>query len=177
MLRRSYHIFLITFPPWDLFKEIIHPKIKVFPLCSPWSCSKPLWLPFFCETWRCFEERWSSLTSIVCSQINTNAFLKRKLFWMCQRRSDITSYRHYIQSICIGTLTGHFIRYTLLVTLPFCLQNCLNSSWHRFNKVLETFLRDFGPYWHDSITQLLQICRLHIHDVNLPFHHIPKVLY
>ncbi len=25
--------------------------------------------------------------------------------------------------------------------------------------------------------QLLQICRLHIHDVNLPFHHIPKVLY
>ncbi len=44
------------------------------------------------------------------------------------------------------TLTGHFIRYTLLVTglTPFCLQNCLNSSWHRFNKVLETFLRDFG---------------------------------
>ncbi len=43
-------------------------------------------------------------------------------------------------------LTGHFIRYTLLVPgwTPFCLQNCLNSSWHRFNKVLETFLRDFG---------------------------------
>ncbi len=60
---------------------------------------------------------------------------------------------------------------------PFCLQNCLNSSWHRFNKVLETLLRDFGPYWHDSITQLLQICRLHIHDENLSFHHIPKMLY
>ncbi len=44
------------------------------------------------------------------------------------------------------TLTGHFIR------TPFCLQNCLNSSWHRFNKVLETFLTDFGPYWHDSMT-------------------------
>ncbi len=43
-------------------------------------------------------------------------------------------------------LTGHFIRYTLLVTgwTPFCLQNCLNSSWHRFNNVLESFLRDFG---------------------------------
>ncbi len=79
----------------------------------------------------------------------------------------------------VHTLTGHFIMYTLLVPgwTPFCLQNCLNSSWHRFNKVLETFLRDFGPYWHDSITQLLQICRLHIHDVNLSFHHIPKVLY
>ncbi len=78
----------------------------------------------------------------------------------------------------IYTLTGHFIRYTLLVPYwtPFCLQNCFNSSWHRFNKVLETFLTDFGPYWHDSITQLLQIYRLHIHDANLPFHHIPKVL-
>ncbi len=76
------------------------------------------------------------------------------------------------------TLTGHFIRYTLLVPgwTAFCLQN-FNSSWHRFTKVLETFLRDFDPYWHDSITQLLQICRLHIHDANLPFHHIPKVLY
>ncbi len=63
----------------------------------------------------------------------------------------------------------HFIRYTLLVPgwTPFCLQNCLNSSWRRFNKVLETCLRDFGPYWHDSITQLLQICRLNIQDVNL----------
>ncbi len=58
-----------------------------------------------------------------------------------------------------------------------CLQNCLNSSWHRFNEVFETFLRDFGSYCHDSITQLLQICRLHIHDENLSFHHIPKVLY
>ncbi len=59
-------------------------------------------------------------------------------------------------SLHIYTLTGHFIRYTLLVPgwTPFCLQNCLNSSWHSFNKVLETFLRDFGPYWHDSITQL-----------------------
>ncbi len=46
------------------------------------------------------------------------------------------------------TLTCHFIRYTLLVPgwTPFCLQNCLNSSWHIFNKLLEIFLRDFGPY-------------------------------
>ncbi len=81
--------------------------------------------------------------------------------------------------ILTHTLTNHFIRYTFLVPgwTPFCLQNCLNSSRHRFNKVLETFLRDFGPYWHDNITQLLQICRLLIHDVNLPFHHTPKVLY
>ncbi len=77
---------------------------------------------------------------------------------------------------CIYTLTGHFIRYTFLVPgwTHFCLLNCLNSSWHRFNKVLETFLRDFGPYWHDSITQLLQIYRLHIHDANLPVPTHPK---
>ncbi len=44
------------------------------------------------------------------------------------------------------TLTGHFIRYTLLGPswTHVCLQNCLNSSWHRFNKVLETLLRDVG---------------------------------
>ncbi len=79
----------------------------------------------------------------------------------------------------VYTLTGHFTRYILLVPgwTPFCLQNCFKSSWHRFNKVLEKFLRDFGPYWHDSIAQLLQICRLHIHNANLPFHHIPNVLY
>ncbi len=76
------------------------------------------------------------------------------------------------------SLTGHFIRYTLLVPdwTPFCLQNCL-TLWHRINKVLETYLRYFGPYWHDSITQLLHICPLHIHDANLLFHHITKVLY
>jgi len=83
-----------------------------------------------------------------------------------------------ILTMTVYTLTGHFITYTLLVRglTPFCcLQNCLNYLWHRFSKVLETLLRDFGPYWHDSITQLLQICRLHIHDANLPFHHIPNV--
>ncbi len=55
--------------------------------------------------------------------------------------------------IYIHTLTSHFIRYTLLVPdwILFCLQNCLNSSWHRFNKVLETVLRDFGPYWHHAV--------------------------
>ncbi len=104
-------------------------------------------------------------------------FPKTKLIWYISKIKDCTTHTHIY--IYIYTLTGHFIRYTLLVPgwTPFCLQNCLNSSWHRFNKMLETFLRDFGPYWHDSIMQLLYICWLHIHDANLPFHHIPKVLY
>ncbi len=43
--------------------------------------------------------------------------------------------------VCVYTLTGSFIRYTLLVPgwPSFCLQNCLNSLWHRFNKVLEIY--------------------------------------
>lgn len=80
-------------------------------------------------------------------------------------------------------LSGSFqitlsIRYILLdkVWTPFG-QNCTNTSWQTFNKVLETFLRDLVPFWHESITQLLQICRLHIYNANLPFYHIPKVLY
>lgn len=36
-----------------------------------------------------------------------------------------------------------------------------------FQKVLTTFLGDFGPYWQDSIMQLLQIWQLHIYDANL----------
>ncbi len=49
----------------------------------------------------------------------------------------------------LGTLLG-----TLASTGSdhFCLPNCINSSWHRFNKVLEALLSDFGPYCHDSIT-------------------------
>ncbi len=49
----------------------------------------------------------------------------------------------FLFSIC--TLTGHFIRYTLLVSgwTNFCLQNYFNYLWHRFNKVL---FKDFGPY-------------------------------
>ena len=38
------------------------------------------------------------------------------------------------------------------------------SVQRTFNKVLETFCRDLGPYWHDSITQLQKICGLHMED-------------
>lgn len=35
----------------------------------------------------------------------------------------------------------------------------------------------FSQYWYDSTTDLLQICQLHILDVNLPFHHNPVYIY
>ncbi len=50
----------------------------------------------------------------------------------------------------------------LRCTCIYTLTNCLNSSWHKFNEVLETFLSYFGTYWHESIMQMLQICR-HAH--------------
>lgn len=67
------------------------------------------------------------------------------------------------------SLTGHFLNQTMLVLgwMPFCLQSFLKLSCHTFNKVLEKFLRYFGPHWHDSVTQVLQIYRLHIEDGNL----------
>lgn len=58
-----------------------------------------------------------------------------------------------------------------------CFQNCFKPSWYRFNKVLETFLRDFRQYWHDGITHLMQICWLNTHNVDLLFYPIPQVLY
>lgn len=51
-----------------------------------------------------------------------------------------------------------------LTHCPFCLPDCLDCVRYTFNKVLETFLKDFGPHWHDSI--VLQICRLHICDAS-----------
>lgn len=53
---------------------------------------------------------------------------------------------------------GHSIRHTFLVAPLFFLQPRLNSSWHRFNKVILGFL-----VLVDMTAS--QICQLHIHDV------------
>lgn len=74
----------------------------------------------------------------------------------------------------------------LIFTIHPCASACpiLGHSWAGVYPIqgapwmglLEAFLRDVGPYWHGSITQWLQIYRLHVDDVNLPLHHILKVL-
>ncbi len=68
---------------------------------------------------------------------------------------------HFSKSICL--LIDHtllsilfVVKYSIIV--PGYLQICLNSSWYRFHKVLETLLRDFGPCWHESITHLHPWC-------------------
>ncbi len=97
------------------------------------------------------------------------------------------TYIHYILSIYIYiyinihiyTLTGHFIRYTLLVP---------GLTHFAFRTALSLRGIDSTRFWKHSSEILVHInmiasrscCRfvgLHIHDANLPFHHIPKVLY
>lgn len=72
--------------------------------------------------------------------------------------SCINPSAHTHPDLCTTTCWQLMDAYTHWYTLQvpgwtlFSLQNCLNSSWHRFIKMLETFLRSFGQYWHDSIT-------------------------
>lgn len=50
------------------------------------------------------------------------------------------------------TVIDHIIRVTFLVVglISFYLQNYLCSLWRRFNKLLHTHLRDYGPYWREG---------------------------
>lgn len=66
---------------------------------------------------------------------------------------------------------------TSLVTPSYCLQKYLNSLWHKFSKLLTTYLRDLGSCLHGSIPHLLQSCRPNTYNSNLPSHHIPDVLH
>lgn len=65
---------------------------------------------------------------------------------------------HYLvqntATLALGTTTSQVALLYTLDCADFCPQNCLNSLCQLFNKVLETFPRDFDPYWHDSMMQL-----------------------
>lgn len=73
----------------------------------------------------------------------------------CQKQIKVTDVLNPNYTSRYENTHGHFTSCTLIV------------------QGAEKLLRDFGPCCHESITQLLRICQLHIHDVNL--HHIPKV--
>ncbi len=87
-----------------------------------------------------------SIISMIENYFSLSVLVIKKKHWMLRPLSQShyghIIYRLYIKGIYIYIL--HYthwplIRYTLLVPgwTPFCLQNCLNSSWHRFNKVLK----------------------------------------
>ncbi len=100
------------------------------------------------------DQGWMSIAGIEFNYwVQKKGFMK--LFWSLKNDSYIFYIYIYIYIyklniyIYIYTHTHTHSLATLLGTLvpgwtPFCLQNYLNSSRHRFNKVLETFLRDFG---------------------------------
>lgn len=52
--------------------------------------------------------------------------------------------------------------------IQFDLQDCCNSLWHRFNKVMETFLRDFAQYWNVCFTTFYwtEMCWDHLSPAN-----------
>lgn len=82
----------------------------------------------------------------------------------------VSKYKTHIE---IGSNLSHFIRYTLLVEgRPVCLYKCISSSLGQIQQCAGNILQRC-----DSPTQLLQIGWLHIHDTNLPLHHIPNLLY
>ncbi len=98
--------------------------------------------------------------------------LYSKYHWTYSSRKINGPFDHRVSSSAHHNIEVSAHHWSLPVWTPFCLQNCLNSLWpiqqgvgniaQRFWSIL------FGP--HDSITQLLQICRLHIHDANDPPH-------
>lgn len=118
---------------------------------------------------------WSILNvfcSVVCefhwTQFDNNNCFQILLFNL--EKSQISAYGTTIEEFsfffntCI--ITGHFFRYT-----TFCLICGTDSKrcWKRPSAILV----------HIAMTasQLVQICRLHVHDVDLLFHLIPGMLY
>lgn len=56
-------------------------------------------------------------------------------------------------------------------------QSCQAVHSPQWQNRWDTFLRDYGAYGHNCITQLLQICQLHVHDANLLLQRMLKLLY
>lgn len=90
------------------------------------------------RTWfmfRSFDPLTSIFLCISCNYALNLIFCE--LQWRCMIDVGI---RWFLWDV---NLSGLLISYILLVLgwITFCLQNCINYMWHRFKKVLETFLR------------------------------------
>lgn len=160
--------------------ELLSQLEKECPLCSfPVLCMNCLVDKSQCKLRKIAAwEQWdSSMHPKQC--LYPRAYKLPVKAWKMQVAS--TTLKRYIDQYCSHWRTllymCYFIGYTflLLCRMPLCSQNSLNSLQRGFSKKRETFLRDSGPCWYDSIPQLLQICWLLIHAYLL--FHIPIVLY
>lgn len=101
-------------------------------------------------------------------------------FWLfsCQTHTSKESVRSHIIStslikiyyMFLKAACPHILPIDIMLMSPFVLvlplwcgnlnKHLLVLGWTRFDfqsKVLETFRRDFSPYWHESISYLMQI--------------------
>lgn len=104
--------------------------------------------------WLVFEEKQRRKTQHIQRSGNIDELKKGQLLrWRFSECCGLNS--------LLGVGTGHLYYVHLAGT---CSNPILpadhHSSWHKFNKLLEMFLRDLGPYWRGSVTQLLQVYQL-----------------
>lgn len=145
------------------------------PLCALWVLTPDKWGDYLASADRQggVKDKWLHLDSdLSFSQFihlyssglvlpPPRSFPRRLSFLSCYWNSDV-----------IFALTGHFVRYSFLVSgWTFSLSVPRGTDSSSYWKPV----RDFGHYWHDSNAQLMQICQ-QLHDVNLPLYHIPKLL-
>ncbi len=89
--------------------------------------------------------------SVPCSRVSPQSWTE----FQPEPRFEPTTSGYKSDALSIRPRLPHFIRY--MGWTPFSLQKCLNSPWHRFNKVLETFLRDF--FVHIDMIESNSCCR------------------
>jgi len=109
-------------------------------------------------------------------RINTQIWLHSACKFSCETLVAFLVFYTNINADVIVSVC-RFDTILILCLTPFRFHNCLNSTWHWFNKVLKALFTNVGPYWQDSILQLMEINGVHIQGTKLPFHHIPKMLY
>lgn len=104
--------------------------------------------------WLVFEEKQRRKTQHIQRPGKIDELKKGQLLrWRFSESSGLNS--------LLGVGTGHLYYVHLAGTCSDpILPADLHSSWHKFNKLLEMFLRDLGPYWRGSVTQLLQVYQL-----------------
>lgn len=162
-LQRKYIISLFrdTKPNLSMAAEWKHISYIIWDL---WTFLSP-------SLWHLYHENlFAGSGETLFSSSFSSALIKLPVEFTRWERSEITALPTPTLTPARQAMKERSVRYTLFGT-PGC-PSCFKSSWLRFNKELETFLRAFGPRWLDSI-MLVQIYRPHPWECE--FLHIPEL--